>query len=150
MKKHKRSRNLDAATTAEIISILDCWTGGLTWELLLKRIEARLALKYTRQTLNNHEDIALAFRVRKKSGKNYKVTAPTPANPELALAIQRIDMLEASNTRLQEENRRLLEQFVRWSYNAYTRGIDHSVFDKPLPPVHRDRTNITMEQISKG
>jgi hypothetical protein len=150
MTTYRRSKNLDASITAEIIAILDCWVGKLTWELLLNRIESNFSLKYTRQTLSNHQDIALAFRARKKSAPKNPRIRVSPTNPELDLAICRINALEATNARLNEENRNLLEQFVRWSYNAYTRGIDHSVLNKPLPPVHRDKTEVTMESISKA
>jgi len=46
------------------------------------------------------------------------------ATPELQAAADRIARLEGENQRLRMENDRLLEQFVRWAYNAYSRGLD--------------------------
>ena len=45
---------------------------------------------------------------------------------------------EAEIERLKAENARLLEQFVRWSYNANNRGIGEEVLNRPLPAVNRD------------
>jgi integrase len=46
--------------------------------------------------------------------------------------------LEAETARLKTENTRLLEQFVRWSYNANNRGVGEEVLNRPLPAVNRD------------
>jgi hypothetical protein len=41
---------------------------------------------------------------------------------------------------LEEENRRLLEQFVIWAYNAHTRGLDKEFLSQSLPHVDRGQT----------
>lgn len=125
-----------------IISVLDGWKGKLTWDKLIKAIEERSNIKYTRQALFNHTRIKLAFQNCKSRSENSTVK-PTEAkenNPAILLLKNRIDRLEAENSRLQLENERLLEQFVRWAYNAHLRGLDKNFLNNPLPIVDRAQT----------
>jgi uncharacterized protein (UPF0335 family) len=131
---------MDDKTINEIMSILDGWTGNLSWELLIDEITTRLHIRYTRQALNNHVRIKQAFASRKKSLSFEAVKCSKPAHPELEHAQQRIERLEAENQRLRMENNNLLEQFVRWAYNASTRGFDEQFLNQPLVKVHRDPT----------
>ncbi len=62
------------------------------------------------------------------------------ATPELQAAADRIARLEGENQRLRMENERLLEQFVRWAYNAFSRGLNEQFLSRPLPPTNRQRT----------
>lgn len=61
-------------------------------------------------------------------------------SPELQVSLERIARLESENRRLESENERLLEQFVRWAYNAHTRGLDQYLLDRPLPHVDRGQS----------
>jgi hypothetical protein len=103
-----RARNLGDSDIAEVVAILDGWTGKLTWELLVVAIKKRLHQEYTRQALNNHARIADAFRQRKKTASkaqaapNRRRTAD--ASQELDAALQRIQVIEAENLRLLSEN----------------------------------------------
>lgn len=47
--------------------------------------------------------------------------------------MERIARLEAQVQRLDAENRQLLEPFVRWAYNAHTRGLDMIFESRPSP-----------------
>lgn len=153
MSKHERAKNLDDKAIADIVAVIDGWSGKLSWELLLEAVEKRLRQRYTRQALNNHTRIADAFRLRKKSLAAQAQQAGRrrlgDASQELEAALQRIQVLEAENLRLVCENDRLLEQFVRWAHNAYTRGLDKDFLDQPLPTVQRDRTKVTMEELNR-
>jgi hypothetical protein len=137
--RHKRSRNLDDAAISEIVGILDGWTGPLSWEILIEAIEELMRVRYTRQALNNHERIKLAFSLRREAlkaiGVPMRVNAKTP---EVEASLQINARLEAEVDRLKAENTRLLEQFVRWSYNANNRGVQEEVLNRPLPDVNRD------------
>lgn len=137
----RRGKNLGDPEIAAIVSILDGWSGKLTWEGLIDAIERRRMGRYTRQTLHKHVRIRQAFCLRKESLAQQSVatTAP-PASPELQAVMQRVARLEAENTRLAAENQRLLEQFVCWAYNAHTRGLDEAFLSRPLPAVHRQQT----------
>ncbi|KAG1244027.1 hypothetical protein G6F65_022039 [Rhizopus arrhizus] len=55
--------------------------------------------------------------------------------PEMQVAMDRIARLEGELARLEAENARLLEQFVRWAYNASVRGLDDVYLNSPLPVV---------------
>lgn len=153
MTKHERARNLDDKGIADIVAVLDGWSGKLTWELLVEAIERRLRQTYTRQALNNHARIAEAFRHRKKALTQTARSAGRrrvgDASQELEAALQRIELLEAANSRLEVENQRLLDQFIRWAYNAYTRGLDKNFLDQPLPTVQVESTKVTMEELNR-
>jgi hypothetical protein len=136
--RHRRSRNLDDAAISEIVGIVDGCTGPLSWNILIEAIEELTRVRYTRQALNNHERIKLAFAVRRETLKTTGVpTRIDKASPEHAALLQVNARQEAQIDRLKAENARLLEQFVRWSYNANNRGVGEEVLNRPLPAVNR-------------
>lgn len=133
-----RAKNLTNADIEKIVEILDGWTGTLRWELLINAIESRLYTRYTRQALHRHARITNAFAHRKQelSGSAGKASKQV-ASPELQLALDRIERLTNECSRLKAENNLLLEQFVRWAYNAHLRGLDEKFLNQPLPDVNR-------------
>lgn len=133
-----RAKNLDDHAIEQIVQILDGWSGKLTWEALIEKISLRLRTRYTRQALHNHVRIKEAFAVRKKALSGQDSEAIEAELPELQHALQRIARLEAENERLKLENNNLLEQFVRWAYNASTRALDEKFLNQPLTYVHRE------------
>jgi hypothetical protein len=135
--KQRRAKNLDDAGIKEIVEILDGWAGKLTWDLLIDAINFRTHNKYTRQTLHKHERIRNAFDLRKTSLADGDGKMPLARSPELQKALERIARLEVENKRIESENEKLLEQFARWAYNAYARGLDANFLNKSLPPVNR-------------
>nr|WP_269806379.1 hypothetical protein [Pseudomonas monteilii] len=118
---------------------MDGWSGKLTWDLLILSVARRLRGTYTRQTLHKHERIRRAFILRKQT-LSTTVGVKKASSPELQVANERIARLEAENQRLRMENDRLLEQFVRWAYNAYIRGLDEQFLSRPLPIINRQQT----------
>lgn len=135
-----RAPNLDDATIELIVQILDGWSGKLSWQLFIEAITAQLHKTYARQTLNNHERIRAGFVARKKELTGQERKSKDSKSPELQLAAQRIENLEVEIARLNRENNMLLEQFVRWTYNASTRQLDLDFLNKPLPIINRDKT----------
>lgn len=135
-----RAKNITNEILDLIIGILDGWLGRLTWEGLIEEIERRTDVRYTRQTLFKHTRIKLAFQ-NSKTRVEADLSEDQENNPAIALLKKRIDRLEAENSRLQLENDRLLEQFVRWAYNAHLKGLDKDFLDNPLPRVDREQTN---------
>jgi hypothetical protein len=137
--RQQRSRNLDDTAISDIVGIVDGCTGPLSWKILIEAIDDLTRVRYTRQALNNHARIKLAFSVRretlKATGVPMRVNA---AIPELAALLQVNARRDAEIDRLKAENARLLEQFVRWSYNANNRGVGEEVLNRPLPAVNRD------------
>lgn len=136
----KRAKNLTDKDIADIVSILDGWSGKLSWDLLIEAIEQRRRVTYTRQALHKYERIQHAFSLRKKDLSDGAGEVQQVEFPELQAALERIARLEGENARLAAENQRLLEQFATWAYNAHTRGLDNAFLSRPLPPVNRDQT----------
>src|SRR2546429_9472494 len=115
----KRAKNLTDADIKQIVEILDGWSGKLTWELLIDAIELPMHNRYTRQALHKHERIRHAIDLQKKSLSGNDGEIRRVISPALQVALERIARLEAANWRLQSENERLLEQFVRRAYNDH-------------------------------
>lgn len=130
---HRRLRDKDIET---VVSLLDGWSGPLTWDKLIFSIEIRLNLRVTRQALDRHKRIADAFKVTKR-----RLRAATDDGKTVSLEMrkmqERLSRLESENERLKMENNNLLEQFRRWSYNAHTKGLDEMFLNQSLPPVER-------------
>lgn len=135
--KQRRAKNIDDAGIKQIVEILDGWSEKLTWELLIDAVELRMHNRYTRQTLHKHERIRNAFDLRKIALADGDATIRAVRSPELQKALERIARLEVETKRIESENTQLLEQFVRWAYNAHTRGLDSNFLNRPLPPVNR-------------
>ena len=135
--KQRRAKNFYGAGIKEIVEILDGWSEKLTWDLLIDAINFRTHNEYTRQTLHKHERIRNAFELRKIALADGDAMIRTVRAPELQKALARIARLEVETKRIESENIQLLEQFVRWAYNAHTRGLDSNFLNRPLPPVNR-------------
>ncbi|QNK71573.1 hypothetical protein H7F35_14175 [Variovorax sp. PAMC26660] len=137
----KRSKNLSDTDVAEIVGILDGWSGKLSWELFVQAIERKKFALYTRQALHKHERVRHAFSLRKRSLAGTAHSGKAEASsPELEAAFQRTARLEGEIARLKAENQQLLEQFARWAYNARTRGLGKDILNRSLPAVNRDQT----------
>ena len=136
-----RAKNLTDSDIVKIVEVLDGWSGRLSWEMLIDAIEKRMFSRYTRQTLFKHGRIKDAFTLRTTSlAKSADRTRKPASSPEMQVAMDRIERLTAENVRLEAENTRLLEQFVRWTYNAGNRSLDQAYLDQPLPRVDREQT----------
>jgi hypothetical protein len=148
----KRAKNLQDADITQIVEMLDGWSGKLSWDLLIDAIEKRRYMRYTRQALHKHERIRQAYSLCKKSSSSVKDASEIRyTSPELQIASERIARLTAENMRLKAENEQLLEQFVRWAYNAYTRNLDKEFLNRPLPGIDRDvtKSRVGVKAISK-
>lgn len=136
MKKHLTDRKIEA-----IVEVVDGWSGKLTWDRLIEAIQPRVG-DYTRQALNNHTRIKSAFDQRKKALRGGIPKSFEDKPVELQKALQRIERLEAENQRISRENDQLLEQFVRWGYNAANKGMSEDQLNAALPEIDRERTRI--------
>lgn len=133
----KRSKNLDDQVILSIVEILDGWKGKLTWNLLIDEIEKRLFQRYTRQALFAHERIRNAFELKKVDIPFVIENGRKKCGPEAVMESERYARLISENERLKNENQRLLEQFNRWAYNAYTRGLTPEFLNQSLPSILR-------------
>jgi len=125
MAKHLSSSEIKAITY-----IIKMWNGKITWVNLCESIHKKLNRTITRQSLNSHEEIVEAYRV-KKNVLNLKASdLKKPAN--LAIAAQQILNLKAENNALKSQNKRYKEQFTRWQYNAYRHGVSPENLNRPF------------------
>ena len=146
--KGKRSKNIGDQEIQIIVGILDGWSGPLTWNLLIDAVKSRLHCRYTRQALHKHERIRVAFELRKK---NADAAEQRPrGSVQIQKAMERIARLEAENQRIQKENELLLEQFARWSYNAYVHGLGEADLNRPLPEIDRRQTPVLVHSAARG
>lgn len=136
MKKQLTDRKIEF-----VVGVIDGWTGKLTWDRLLVAIEPQVG-KYTRQALNNHVRIKTAFDLRKRALRDGGNANIDDKPVELQIALQKIERLETEKARLTRENQQLLEQFVRWSYNASNKGLSIEQLNAALPDIDRERTRL--------
>lgn len=138
----RRARNIDNCAILQIVGVLDGWTAKLSWELLVDEIEKRFGIRYTRQALDKHARIKIAYQ----STKQRLSKASDPAcsqklnSQEVGAIMERLERLAAVNNRLKLENEYLLEQFVTWAYNAHLKGLTREYLNTPLPVVDRELT----------
>lgn len=129
-------RHLTEHDIQVLIDLIDAWEGKLTWDGLCDRAGEVFGFRPTRQTLNAHQTVKSAFAAK----KSHQKTGPMPSRrpSSLSYAEQRIRKLESEVERHKFENERLIEQFIRWQYNAQKRGITKAMLDEHLPVIDRD------------
>lgn len=129
-------RHLTEHDIQVLVDLIDAWGGRLTWDGLCDRAGEVFGFRPTRQTLNAHLAVKSAFNAKKSHIKN----GPTPSRrpSSLSYAEQKIRKLESEVERHRFENERLIEQFIRWQYNAQKRGITKAMLDEHLPVIDRD------------
>ncbi len=143
----QRSKNLNDQLIRQIVEILDGWSDDLTWEGLVEAVDRRIGQRYTRQALHKHERIKQAFALRKATLGSERGKVRKVADPVLQLTLDRLARIEAEKERLKRENAALLEQFVRWTYNAGLKGLTLDVLNQPLPAVHRGQTDRGLKRV---
>lgn len=133
------AKHLTDNDVLQVVELLDGWSGKLTWDLLCDACHPRLMTRPSRQTLSSFARIKDAFALAKQRLK----AAPTESRRSsitLSAAVARLDRLEAEASRLKLENSRLLEQFVRWQYNAALFGLGPDELNRPLRSIDRGNT----------
>jgi hypothetical protein len=135
------ARHLSNGDIKTIVEIIDGWPSvkKLTWRSLLGECFLRLGRLYTRQAFARYDRIQRAYQARKRNSQP-RATKLRDKSIELLKASERIQRLEAENKRLESENHALLEQFVRWAYNAFTKNMNEETLNRPLPNIDRQRT----------
>lgn len=134
---------LDAGDIGTVVALLEAWDGPLTWERLTSRVALVLGRPFSRQALDGHAKIKIAYQSRKSRLR--KVLASVRAgkpdmneiSPELATALQRADALQARVDRLQATVDAYELKFVTWLYNARVMGMGEDALNAPLDPVDR-------------
>ncbi|SNR39745.1 hypothetical protein [Puniceibacterium sediminis] len=135
MKKHLTDQKIGI-----IVQIIDGWTGKLTWNLLIAKVEPVCGL-YSRQGLEKHSRIKSAFNSRKSHVRNERGSSIAHLSDVEAKLLERLERVEAENRRLTKENNDLLGQFVRWQYNASAKGLAENNLNAALPSIDRELTS---------
>lgn len=140
--KKPRAPDLTNERIQVVIDSLDNWKGKLTWDLLLKRVEEKTGIAYSRFTFAEYPTIANAFTLRKKvlSG-TWKAEPSQPRDEQVRAALEQVARYRAKVERLEQENQLLLEQFVTWATNAERKGVTMAMLNAPLPTPSRDRSS---------
>ena len=131
MAKHLTKEDVDV-----LLDLIDGWQGKFTWGGLVDAYKNKTGHKVTRQTLSSHEEIFSAYDNLKRGNRKSKSSPPT-----LAIASQRIERLEAENSRLKKQVSRYEEKFARWLYNSNKKGITVEELNQKLPDIDRGRTD---------
>ena len=152
-----RAKNLDDNAIEIIVGILDGWSGKLTWDALIDAIGKRTRAHYTRQALDRHARIKMAYQLTKErlSGAQRSEANQKHSAVEVQAMLERYQRLQAENDRLKVENERLLEQFVTWAYNAHLKGLSKDYLNSPLLRVDREQTkrptkNAKLPKVKRG
>jgi len=134
------AKHLSQADVGAIVDIIRGWpTEKLTWEGVCEAAAKVIDKTPTRQTLNAHQAIKDAYAAKKSGLKVHGTRTAMPSS--LAVAAQRIARLQTENDELQKKNAALLEQFVKWQYNAYKYGLKEHQLNEDLPRIDRERTD---------
>jgi hypothetical protein len=99
---------------------------------------------YTRQALYKHESIRIAYEAYRENGSDTEQGRPVPA--ELKASTERVKRLEMENAELRKREALLMEQFVRWAYNASTRGLTEDFLNQALPPTNRHGNRVSAKR----
>lgn len=139
--KKVRAPDLTDELIKTVIEILDDWKGKLTWVLLLKAVEEKTGIAYSRFTFAEYPNIANAFTQRKKTlSGTWKTTPSTPRDEQVRAALEQVARYKAKVERLQQENDLLHELFVTWATNAERHGTTMAMLNAPLPKPSRDQS----------
>lgn len=141
----RRSPNLTPEKIATIVEIVRTWDGRLTWPGLVNEIFKKMNATYTRQALYKHESIRVAYEAYRE---NISDTEPgRPVSAALNASIERVKRLEMENAELKKREALLMEQFVRWAYNASTRGLTENFLNEALPPTNRNGNKVSRKRV---
>lgn len=135
MAKHLSDRDIQA-----IVNLIRGWPDGkLTWPAICEAAAPLIGKLPTRQSLNAHEAIKIAYETKKNMLKGIGPKKSRPVSLEVTAA--RLAKLEGEMEELKEMNRRYKEQFAVWQYNAYKHGMKEHQLNAPLPKIDRERTD---------
>jgi hypothetical protein len=131
---------LTDADIEKAVRLLDGWSGKLTWDRYLAVLKTEVGHLYTKPGLRKHARIVNAWDMAQKrlSEGVRSVGARSNGDAAIAHARQTIASLRAENGRLKQENRDLLEQFLRWSYNAAARGLGPEILNRDIVGVEKE------------
>ncbi|MBF4455072.1 hypothetical protein IRT38_06650 [Acinetobacter sp. SK-43] len=113
--------------------LLDGWTGKLTWPRFLALLEIDLGHKYTKAALLRHPKFKREWEKRRWDNNPEKSTKNTFGNHALQTALEKIEKLERTIERLENDNNLLHEKFIVWATNAAYKAITIEELNRPIP-----------------
>jgi hypothetical protein len=131
MMAHRRLTDEDVSIA---VRLLDGWTGKLSWDRFIAMLAAELGgARYTKPGLRKQARILNAWQMARQRLEGSLESAGDPRHGDAAVVQlrQTVGRLRNENARLEQENRDLLERFMRWSHNA--------AIDKGMTPEQLDR-----------
>lgn len=141
MANHLSDKDIETA-----VKLLDGWQDKLTWSSFLETFRQATGKSISRQGVHkNHPRIVAAYnegRNRHRSARQSQRTLSriTKTGDAVAtLMAEKIERLKNENKTLKRENHALLEQFLRWQYNANSHGMTEEMLNRPLPSTEQGK-----------
>lgn len=109
---------ISAQQQRRIEIMLTKWTGKLTWEALVTRVELEVGVKTTRQTLSSYTGINACYKKRKAQLRGAIPPLYTKITTSEVKLVERIERLEAEIEILTKNNAEQLRMIERILANA--------------------------------
>lgn len=111
---------ISAQVQRKIEIMLTKWTGKLTWEALVTRVELEISIKTTRQTLCTYVGIAASYRNKKAQLRGASPSLYTKITASDVKLVEQIEHLKAEVEVLKRNNAEQLRMIERMLLNAET------------------------------
>lgn len=109
---------ISALAQRKIEIMLTKWTGKLTWEALVTRVELDFSLKTTRQTLCTYVGIATSYKNKKAQLRGASPSLYTKITASDVKLVEQIEHLKAEVEVLNKNNAEQLRMIERILLNA--------------------------------
>lgn len=109
---------ISAQQQRKIEVMLTKWTGKLTWDALVARVDLELGLMTTRQTLCTYAGISSCYKKRKAQLRGATPALYTKITASEVKLVERIERLEADVAVLEKNNAEQLRMIERMLANA--------------------------------
>jgi hypothetical protein len=139
-KDRPRKANRRSAITdrhvATICTIIDEWSGPITWDQIIEEAERVCGHRWTRQGVERREEVKAAYLAKRESKP-----IQNPIDPAVALLMAKLERQEQETGRLERIVLSYKELFVRYQANAHARGISPAELEMPLSAIHKRRSD---------
>lgn len=111
---------ISAQAQRKIEIMLTKWTGKLTWDALVTKVELEIAIKTTRQTLCTYVGIAASYKNKKAQLRGASPSLYTKITASDVRLVEQIENLRAEVEVLKRNNAEQLRMIERMLLNAST------------------------------
>jgi hypothetical protein len=137
-----RNAHIKPEHVKKICELIHQWVGPqINWTDVCKACASILDYIPSRSGLSSHEKIQIAFQSRKQQ---LKITPPErqPLPNSRAAAVRAIETRDGEIAALTLQVNELLDQFVRWQYNAALYGVTPEMLNDRSKDVVIDRIKV--------